>query len=113
MRSYESVVQSAEGARNGAFLRAIGALLVSLNENWEVFCDDVTIVEDHHHIHLELNLELLGLERRAGVQPREYHINGHNHVPAEVALAYLDPHDFRRFLLEFVARRDEYALNSS
>jgi len=53
------------------------------------------IIENNNQIDLEFNHEHAGLQCGAGVQAREYHVDGHKHIPAQIALSDLDAHDLR------------------
>jgi len=60
----------------------------------EVLSQEVAILEEDHHIHLELHLEVLGRQRWAGKQTRKDHVDGDGEATAHIALGNLDILDF-------------------
>ncbi|KAL0603265.1 hypothetical protein AAY473_025260 [Plecturocebus cupreus] len=56
----------------------------------EVLHDEVVRVEKHHDVILKFHVEVGGLQRRAGEQPGEDHVDGNREAPAHVPVGDLN-----------------------
>jgi len=67
----------------------------AVEADWEVLRDEVVVLQQNDDVHLELDLEVLGRDRRASKQPREDHVHRNGHATADVAAANLVVLDLR------------------